>query len=57
MSFIQQYHKHIATFAGFSFVGIVVTLVLSLLTFIYNDSVLWHLYSEYGIGSRPVMAA
>ena len=47
MSFIQQYHKLIATFAGFSFVGIVVTLVSMLLIFICNEILLWNSIVSY----------
>lgn len=47
MSFIQQYHKLIATFAGFSFVGIVVTLISMLLIFICNEILGWNSIVSY----------
>lgn len=47
MSFIQQYHKLFITFAGFSFVGIVVTLVSMLLIFICNEILGWNSIVSY----------
>lgn len=47
MSFIQQYHKLISTFAGFSFVGIMVTLVSMLLIFICNEILGWNSIVSY----------
>ena len=47
MSYIQQYHKLIATFVGFSFVGIVVTLVSMLLIFICNEILGWNCIVSY----------
>ena len=47
MSFIQQYHKFITTFAGFSFVGIVVALVSMMLIFICNEILEWNSIISY----------
>lgn len=47
MSFIQQYHKLITTFAGFSFVGILVTFFSMMLIFICNEILGWNSIISY----------
>lgn len=47
MSSIQQYHKFIAKFSRFSFVGIVVTLVSMLLIFFCNEILGWNSIISY----------
>ena len=47
MSFLKQYKKLLSTFAGFSLVGILVTLVSMLLIFICNEIFCWNSIVSY----------
>lgn len=47
MYFLSQYKKLISTFAGFSVVGVVVTLVSMLLIFIFNEVLCWNSIVSY----------
>lgn len=42
MSFIRHYHHFFTTFTGFSFVGIIVTLVSMVLVFVCNEVLGWN---------------
>ena len=47
MSIVQRYYKLITTIAGFSFVGVVATLVSMLLIFICNEILGWNSIVSY----------
>lgn len=47
MGLIQQYHKIITTFAGFSFVGIIATLVSMVLVLVCNEVLGWNSIVSY----------
>lgn len=47
MNLFHQYKRLISTFAGFSFVGIIVTLVSMLLIFICNEVLGWYSIVSY----------
>lgn len=47
MNLFHQYKRLISTFAGFSFVGIIVTLVSMLLIFICNEVLGWNSIVSY----------
>lgn len=47
MSLLHHYQKFISTFAGFSFVGVIVTLISMLLIFICNEILGWNSIISY----------
>ena len=47
MFIFSQYKKLISTFAGFSVVGVVVTLVSMLLIFVFNEVLCWNSIVSY----------